>query len=223
MRSRRPRVALMMAVVVTGGLVVSGCKPEVTKEVLFVNDSVTHQSIVHIVQELNDVERDSEKARYAPNFGSSVPGIGLERVPGYSAGEVDTYWATHMASLVEHTKPEVVVVELGYNDCDRDLSAYGDAVDNLMEQVPPETPVHWLTVADAHDLRTCDQTMNAALTDAASRWPNLSLLDFAALMDGHPDWTDDGTHLNDQGRSGYAAWLHDELDARYHQSEEPPT
>jgi lysophospholipase L1-like esterase len=126
-----------------------------------------------------------------------------------------------MASLVEHTKPEVVVVELGYNDCRAELSTYGDSIDNLLEQVPVETPVHWLTVADPNERRTCDETINAALTDAAGRWPNLTLLDFAALMDAHPEWTNDGTHLNEEGRGAYAAWLHDELDARYNPPEDP--
>jgi lysophospholipase L1-like esterase len=220
MTGRRARVVLTTAVVVIGGLVASACEPEVTKEVLFVNDSVTHQSIVQIVQELNAVQEDSERARYAPNFGSSVPGIGLRQVLGFSGGP-DSYWAAHLASLIEHTKPEVVVVELGYNDCRSDLTTYGDSVDNFMEQIPSETPVHWLTVADAHDERTCDETINAVLGEATTRWSNLTLLDFAALMDSHPEWTDDGVHLNEAGRGEYAAWLHDELDARYGRPEEP--
>ena len=45
-RTWRARTALA-AVVASAALIVAGvCKPDVTKEILFVNDSVTHEAIV---------------------------------------------------------------------------------------------------------------------------------------------------------------------------------
>jgi hypothetical protein len=174
------------------------------------------------VNEFNAVPADSEAGRYAPNFGSSVAGIGLRQVPGIPSGEVDAYWPTHLASVLDHVEPEVIVVELGYNDCGYDLSEYGDDIDDFMDVIPSDTPVHWLTVADARDDRICDDVINDALEEATERWSNLTLLDFAAHMDGHTEWTDDNIHLNDAGRTEYADWLHDELDALYAPEEPEP-
>src|SRR5262245_6894320 len=112
------RRAVVAVVVAALAFVATGCKRDITKEVLFVNDSVTHQSIVSIVTELNMIEKSSPAGRYAPNFGSSVAGIGLRQVGTLPPGEIDAYWTNHITSLVEHVDPEVIVIELGYNDCD---------------------------------------------------------------------------------------------------------
>jgi hypothetical protein len=198
------------------GVLATGCERDVTKEVLFVNDSVTHLSLVALVAELNTVKEGDVPGRYAPNFGSSMPGIGLRQVWEHSSqSEIDEYWFEHMVSLVEHVKPEVIVVELGYNDCGYDLSNYGAHIDNLLSAVPAETPVHWLTMGDPNNNRTCDDTVNAAITAAVTRWPNLSIFDFGAFMHGHTEWADDGVHLNPDGQNAYADWLHGQLDAVY--------
>jgi lysophospholipase L1-like esterase len=213
----RSRLLLTLAGVSLLVVVAAGCKANVTKEVLFVNDSVTHQSIIAIVQEMNDVAANDPAGRYAPNFGSSVPGIGLRKVPGIAPEDVDAYWTAHLTSLLDHVQPEVIVVELGYNDCGLDLTGYGSHIDNFMANIPSGTSVHWLTMADVNQQFTCDETINAALNAARSRWANLSLLDFRSHMQGHPEWTVDGTHLNQDGQWAYASWLHDQLDAIYQQ------
>ena len=61
----RPRFLLTFVGVSLLVVVAAGCKANVTKEVLFVNDSVTHQSIIAIVQEMNDVAANDPAARYA--------------------------------------------------------------------------------------------------------------------------------------------------------------
>jgi lysophospholipase L1-like esterase len=210
---RAGTLAIALALVIGA----TACKPEVTKEILFVNDSVTHQSILSIVGEMNSVPAGDAAGRFAPNFGSSVPGIGLSQVPGVSTqAGFDAYWDAHLSSLLGHVAPEVIVVELGYNDCNPGLAAYGAHIDNFMGNIPPETPVHWLTLHDATGENLCNRaTINAALNAATGRWSNLSLLDFAAHMQGHPEWSPDGTHLNLDGQKAYANWLHDQLDSMY--------
>jgi lysophospholipase L1-like esterase len=205
----------VLAVVASLVVVATGCKREVTKEVLFVNDSVTHQSIIAIVSEMNNIQQTDAAGRYAPNFGASNPGIGLRQVPLLPTSDDDSYWHDALTSLLGHVKPEVIVVELGYNDCGFDLSDYGAHIDNFMSVIPSDTPVHWLTVADARNMYTCDETMNAALTAATTRWSNLTLFDFAGFMTGHPEWTADSKHLNAAGQGAYAKWLHQQLDAIY--------
>jgi hypothetical protein len=216
-RWRAAPVAIASAVLVAA---LAGCEADVTKEILFINDSVTSQSVGRIITEFNAVPEDNTAGRYAPNFGSSVAGIGLGQVPG-TTRDPDEYWVEHLTSLLEHVNPEVIVVELGYNDCGFDLSTYGADIDNFMASLSGK-PVHWLTVADARDQTECDDTINAALTEATTRWPNLTLFDFAAHMEGHPEWTVDGLHLNDDGQRAYADWLHAQLDAVYFE-ETPPT
>lgn len=217
----RSRFLLTLAGVSMVVVVAAGCKADVTKEVLFVNDSVTHQSIISIVDEMNVVAANDPAGRYAPNFGSSVPGIGLLRVAGIEPADVAAYWDEHLASLLDHVSPEVVIVELGYNDCGLDLTGYGDAIDSFIANVPSGTPVHWLTMADVNDSSTCDETINAAINAATTRWANLSILDFRAQMQSHPEWSADGTHLNTDGQNAYAGWLHDQLDALYAPPENP--
>jgi len=167
------------------------------------------------VNSFNLVKKDDAAGRYAPNFGSSVPGIGLLAVPGLTSDEVGAYWTEHLTSLLDHVNPEVIVVELGYNDCSFDLSNYGTHIDDFMRFVAPDTPVHWLSMADPTGHTDCDEQINAALTDATSRWPNLSVLDYAGHMNPHPEWFADATHLNADGQQEYAVWLHAQLDALY--------
>jgi hypothetical protein len=217
----RLRCAVSFAMIASLVLVAAGCKKDVTKEVLFVNDSVTHYSIPAIVDEMNLVSKTDSAGRYAPNFGSSVPTIGLRYVPGLATpAEIDDYWTGHLTTLIEHVQPEVIIVELGYNDCtfeavEDGLTTYGEDIDRFMDNVPAATPVHWLTLADVNNAHTCDETINAALNDATTRWPNLLPFDFATFMQGHTEWAPDGTHLSTAGQKAYASWLRDQLDARY--------
>jgi lysophospholipase L1-like esterase len=216
------RKVAILAIVPVLMVVTGGCKADVNKEVLFVNDSVVHEAIMSLVTEFNSVGQNDADGRYAPNFGSSTPGIGLKQIPGHDdLSQTDSWWTQHMTSLISHVKPEVIVVELGYNDCGRDLTSYGAAIDNFMATIPPETPVHWLTMADARNIHTCDETINAAITEALTRWPNLSIFDLAAHMQGHPEWTDDSIHLNPAGQNEFADWLHHQLDAVYNHPPAP--
>ncbi len=210
--ARRAVAACVAAALV---LFAAGCKRDITKEVLFVNDSVTHQSLGAIVTEFNVIGATDRPSRYAPNFGSSVPGIGLRQVGTLPHDEVPAFWAGHLRSLIEHTHPEVIVVELGYNDCGYDVTNYSADIDNFMANVPPDVPVHWLTMQDAMHLYTCDELINGALAAATTRWSNLTLFDFGAFVEGHPEWLDDGKHLNADGQGKYAKWLHQQLDAVY--------
>jgi hypothetical protein len=194
--------------------VAGGCEPSISKEILLVGDSVTSESSGAIVQSFNHVGDGAEPGRYAPNFGSVVWGQGLAYVPWVEEDRVDDYWYTHLNSLMAHTHPEVIVVELGYNDCDN-LVGYGRRIDGFMNRIPDSVPVHWLTMADPKDRTTCDTVINTELELAAVRHGNLSLLPYATFMNKHPDWTRDGIHLTAEGQRQYAAWLHDQLDARY--------
>jgi hypothetical protein len=221
---------LALIVLATGLAFMSvGCKPEVTKGLLFVNDSVTNGAAEEIITRFNAKKEADPEGRYAPNFGSSEPGAGLLSIPFLPPERVDEWWTTHLASVLQHVNPEVVIVELGYNDCGQLAAAvdpaatYAAAIDRFMGNLPPDKPVHWVTMQDAQNLSTCDETVNAALNDAVARWTNLSIFDFGAFMVGHPEWTNDGIHLSGLGQFAYAGFLQGELDAIYLQTNPPPT
>src|SRR5688572_25740957 len=91
-------------------VVVAGCEPEINREVLFVADSVTSDSSRPIVQTFNHVAAGSSAGGYAPNLGSVVAGQGLAKVPAVPADDVDEYWTRHVASLMAHVDPEVILV-----------------------------------------------------------------------------------------------------------------
>ena len=209
---RRTVVALALAV-----FVLAGCEPKITREVLLVGDSVTSESSKSIVQSFNHVAVNAKASRFAPVFGSVVSGQGLLKVPAVPRDKVDEFWTKHVASLMAHVHPEVIVVELGYNDCDhlRDLATYGSRIDGFMAQIPRSVPVHWLTVADPKKRRQCDEIINTQLLAATVRHSNMTLLDFARFMNKHPEWTPDGVHPNAQGQKQYALWLHGQLTKLY--------
>jgi lysophospholipase L1-like esterase len=202
--------ALVLALVAA-----SGCEPTVTREVLFIADSVTLQATPSIVSAFNQVGADADTGRYAPNFGSVILGQGLAVVPHVSTSDVKAWWSQHLDSLIERTKPDVIVVALGYNDCNN-LVGYGSRIDAFMDHIPGSIPVHWLTVTDPKRRTTCDTTINNALTSAVTRNANLSLLPFATFANAHPSWiSSDGVHLTPEGQQEYADWLLRRLDALY--------
>ena len=200
---------LMTAALAVG---LSACEPTINREVLLVGDSVTFQSVSPIVEQFNNV--DEGKGRYAPVFGSVSSGQGLTSVVNVDMANVDAFWTEHVRSLVEHTKPEVMIVELGYNDCPR-LSGYDARIDNFMEQVPSSVPVNWLTVADPGNKTTCDATINAALAAAATRWPNFRTLPYTKYFNVRPQLFQDNVHLNAKGQAELARFLKASLDHLY--------
>ena len=122
-------------------------------------------------------------------------------------------WATPTASLVANAKPDVVVVELGTNDCIfkhcRDLAG---SIDALMRNIGSVDLVLWLNVQRAPSHPEFSGEVNAAINAAADRWSNLSVVDLASTFDGHPEWhIPDGLHFNPQGQYQLALLIADAL------------
>lgn len=196
-------------------ILASGCEPTVNKEVLIFGDSVMFSAVDDVVYHSNYV-RDDYTGRYAPNFGSVNGGQGLTFVKEVQPANVDAFWRAHVASLMEHTQPEVIVVELGVNDCSNRTGWHG-RVDNFMQNIPSTIPVHWLTIPDPlGDLGLCDSSFNKALAEATLRWPNLELFAWSEKGNSNPSWFHtDGIHLTTAGQDGFAKWLTGQLDIAY--------
>jgi hypothetical protein len=96
-----------------------------------------------------------------------------------------------------------VVVESGYNEY---LSEYASDLDAVMRALVAAgvDKVLWLTL---HETRPDYAAMNDQIRAAATRWPQLVVVDWNAASLNQTWFSDDGVHLNYQGAMGMARLL----------------
>jgi len=108
------------------------------------------------------------------------------------------------------TLGDTVIVAVGYNDFE---AAYADNIEDVLTALHADhvTRVLWVTLrAERHPY----VTMNDAISTAASRHPELTVVDWNVYSRSHPDWFQpDGLHLNSAGAEAMAALFHDSLEA----------
>jgi hypothetical protein len=113
---------------------------------------------------------------------------------------------------------DVVVLDLGYNDSP-DPAVFRGRIDDAMSVLAGVKRVIWL---DQHDWGG-RAGMNAELVAAASRYPNLDVVDWNAEVAAHPeDVYGDSIHLTPAGQAAMAALVRDHVD-RYVTSLTPTT
>ena len=102
-----------------------------------------------------------------------------------------------------------VVVEVGYNDFE---DPFADSVETSLQALRKAGAerVLWLTLrAD----RTSYLSMNDVIRAAATRHPELTVVDWNLFSRSHPDWfQDDGLHLDNVGALMMATLIHRSLD-----------
>jgi lysophospholipase L1-like esterase len=90
-----------------------------------------------------------------------------------------------------------VVVSLGTNDPPEDVAAFRADVSRVLRLAGPDRCVVWATIwrdGASHD------AFNAVLRDAAKENRRVKLVDWAEMVQDHPDWlADDGLHGNETG------------------------
>jgi lysophospholipase L1-like esterase len=146
---------------------------------------------------------------------SALSAAGWQPVIHATGGTTITYWATRVQFYEAFDRPDIVVIELGTNDCSPvecvDLAPY---IDRIMRSIPISHPVVWLNAQEdvppffaAHR-----DFVNNAIQNARIRWPNLSVVDLSGHFAGHPEWHNpDGLHFNEAGRQEFARFLVDAL------------
>ncbi len=105
--------------------------------------------------------------------------------------------SSHAEELASFRHASTLVVGLGTNDVRGLVSAarYRANVDWFMERAAGR-PVLWFNLVNPEFQSTAD-TYNGILVRAATRYPNLRILDWAGYVRDHPDAVmDDGVHLS---------------------------
>jgi lysophospholipase L1-like esterase len=90
-----------------------------------------------------------------------------------------------------------VVVSLGTNDPPDAVSAFRADVARVLKRVGPDRCVIWATIwRDGAP----GEAFNAVLREAARRSPRVRLVDWAGMVQEHPEWlAPDGLHGNETG------------------------
>jgi lysophospholipase L1-like esterase len=147
---------------------------------LVVGDSLTWQSIPEVTAAL-------QAGGWDPT---------IQAAPGTTIGA----WAGKVGKLIAEHDPDVLVVELGTNNCTAECPRIANVIDRLLRDVPRSVPVIWLNVQAQPDYPAHPESVNDALAAAAERWPNVTLVDLSARFRNHPDWhMDDGLHFTATG------------------------
>jgi len=122
-------------------------------------------------------------------------------------------WRDRLAAFAAFP-PDVVVIELGTNDCGNCGDDVAAAIDGLMRPLRHVRRVLWLTAQTQIRTALDPVGVNEALRQATVRWPNLEVLDMGAYLDGHPEWhTADGVHLNEMGSSELGRFIRNGIDS----------
>ena len=97
---------------------------------------------------------------------------------------------------------KVVVINLGANgDCS------GNCKDTLMQTIPEDREVFWLTVTNDAEVH-----FNDNIKKFAEKYPNLHIIDWEAASKGHSEYFyADGLHLPGTGRAAYTETIYNAL------------
>ena len=105
---------------------------------------------------------------------------------------------------------QTVIVAVGYNDYE---AAYAGDIDDALAALRKAGVARtlWLTL---HEARPSYATMNDAIHAAATRHPELTVVDWQLYSRSHPDWFQpDGIHLQKDGAEAMATLVHNTLEA----------
>jgi hypothetical protein len=153
-------------------------------DVAFVGDSNVVRGTTETITALRgpDAKVSAASRHYLPAFFARA---GMRLNPSFFAHEFSS----------PRFHPDAVVLNIGINDTLRpDLYVrYGKRIDKFMALFPPGVPVLFPTYPVAIEpplRREGAAVVNRAWWAAVRRWPNLQILRWGAVADGHPEWID---------------------------------
>ena len=190
-------IAVLAALIVVG--LASGGAPRVTEgRVLVVGDSLTNGSNAAVRSALTDA-----------GWEAVVDGRG-----GWSIGR----WREPLVQLANFARPDVAIVALGTNNCDRTCRRLDPEIDGIIETLldAGAQEIYWVNVQESAAYPADPATVNDAIARAVVRWPQVRLIDLDAAFDGHPEWHGGvgDPHFNEAGAQQFGALLVKALAAR---------
>lgn len=98
---------------------------------------------------------------------------------------------------------KLVVVDVGYNDVAEGYDASLDAVMQALRATGVQRVV-WVTLRES---QAPWPEINTQIRAAATRWPQLTVADWAPAAANHPDWFRDNAHMTGAGAAAFASFL----------------
>jgi hypothetical protein len=129
---------------------------------------------------------------------SSIPLVTSHWVVTYDAVESRRLaQAVGLFAERRHEIGEAVVIHLGNNYIDGERGDFSSQIDEVMGLLWFVPRVVWVTLSEVSPSRA---ELNVAIREAAERWPNVRVAEWAPVIAAHPEWAWDGLHLNREGR-----------------------
>jgi hypothetical protein len=226
---RRVVLGVALVVLLTTGAFAAGASTSGNARtrglVLFVGDSNVTISAGVIDAQLTYWEHHDNG--YVPVFASRV-GASI-RSPDCLDPNCSTfnYWKLKLGTILPKLDADAIVNDLGINDTAAEGTAgtpgyagYGVKIDWFMGLVG-DKPVFWTLLPCAIEPPAREvgcKRVNAALSQAAERWPNLVVLAWNAVANDHPEYMSSpgsSVHYSAEGRWAWTRFVVDELDARF--------
>lgn len=190
-------IVILLGVCIASMSCINASPTPAPTNVLMVGDSLGTSAAGEIIVGLN--------WRYGMSTTMDVrPSTGLQ-INNYTG----FVWVPRITALMKHN-PQRVVVELGTNDAlvSTRTMVYGATITTVMG-ITSGRPTYWVNVMDcawSHTLfGTRASTINKALRTAATRYPNLHVVDAMTPMCAHPEYfVADHLHLTDAGKAAFA-------------------
>ena len=198
MRNRRTssRASLLAAALLVG-LVAAACvnpEPVSGNKVLLVGDSLMNQSRGAVTDALT---ADGWDVRIQAQGSTTI-----------------TQWAERFPLLDYAEDPNIIVIELGTNDCSpEDCPNLQPYIDEIMKYTTSADAVVWLNVLEDNPLVDRRDWVNDQIEQAVSRHPKLFLADMNGEFEGRDEvHTPDGIHFNDEGQKEFAEFIREQLE-----------
>jgi len=135
------------------------------------------------------------------------------------------YWKVKIAAIRQSVTSDAFVNDLGINDTEelgtattRGYASYGAKIDWFMALLPPDKPVIWTNLpcqVEPSNLLAGCHAVNDALAAAPARWPNLTVANWAAQANSHPEYMQDSSvHYTQVGQMAWAKFVVNQLDQK---------
>jgi lysophospholipase L1-like esterase len=196
--TRRTWAVLGLLGVLAAGALATGCSSDSAasqSRLLVIGDSLVHSTTRVLIPGLRDAGWDPV----------------VDGRSGLSIGK----FAAEIDSIADAAQPRVAVVVLGTNDCAPTCADVSGGIDRIMRGLTDAgtTEVYWLNVQEQPDYPEEPGTVNAHLTEATFRWPQLRIVDLNGTIGGDPALhISDGVHFNQAGAIAFTKLITDAID-----------